>query len=211
MSKKLVALFSACMMFGSFASQASVITYSYADLDGSFDASASLLDYYNSQTATEVSIADFDMEGTFDDSIMNVTFSFDLDTDTSFEIFAGLDAGYGAEIYINNALVLDTTADLWWSKDWTSSDVISFEELLTAGSNTFTIVWAEECCGGLSSIAFSSPLVAGGDFTTLSVSALSELEASSPNSSVAVNAPGTVGILALSLIALVRVRKSIRC
>jgi len=210
MNKKLVALFSACLILSSFTSQAAVITYSYADLDASFDASTSLLDYFNSQTATEVAVSDFDMEGTFDDSIMNVTFSFDLTTDTSFEVFAGLDAGYGAEIYINNSLVLDSTADLWWSKNWTSSDVISFEQLLTAGSNTFTIVWAEECCSGLSSIAFSSPLVAGGDFTTLSVAALNELEASSPNAPVAVNAPGTVGILALSLLALVRGRKNIR-
>lgn len=210
MSKKIVALFSAFLMLGSLSSQAAVITYSYAELDGSFDASSNLLDYFNSQSATEVSVTDFDMEGTFDDSIMNVTFTFDLASDSAFEVFAGLDAGYGAEIYINNALVLDSAADLWWSKNWTSSDVISFEQLLTAGSNTFTIVWAEECCGGLSSIAFSSPLIDGGDLTTLSLSALNQLEAGAPGAPVAVNAPGTVGILALSLLTLVRVRKSTR-
>ncbi|MDP2596926.1 CCXG family PEP-CTERM protein [Alteromonas stellipolaris] len=208
MSKKLVALFSACLMLSSFATQAAMISYSYAELDGSFDSSASLLDYFNSQSSTEVSVTDFDMESTFSDSIMNVTFSFDLATDSSFELFAGLDAGYGAEIYLNDALVLDSSSNLWWSKSWTSSDVISFEQLLTSGTNTFTVVWAEECCGGLSSIAFSSPLVDAGDFTSLSVGALNLLEASAPGAPVSVNAPGTIGVLALGLLALVRVRNN---
>lgn len=195
-------------MLSSFVSQAAVITYSYADLDASFNPSTSLLDYYNGLTVTSNSVSDFDMEGTFDDSIMNVTFTFNLAADSEFGIFAGLDAAYGAEVYINNTLAFDTSDDLWWSKSWGNSDVVSFQQLLTSGENTISVIWAEECCGGSSSIAFSSPLINAGDLTILSVASLSSIEASAPGAPVSVNAPGTVGILALSLLALVRVRSN---
>ena len=209
MSRKLVALSSVFLMLCSFASQAALITYSYANLDSSFDASDSLLDYYNSQTPiASMTVSEFDMEGTFDDSIMKVTFSFDLLSDTLFETFAGLDAGFGAEIYVNGVLGFDSSDDLWWSKKWNSSDVISFEQFLSAGTNTIDVVWAEECCGGLSSIAFTTPLN-GGDLTLLSLSSLTEIEASAPPAPVSVNAPGTVGVLAISLLAMVRLRNKV--
>ncbi|MGJ8680782.1 CCXG family PEP-CTERM protein [Paraglaciecola sp.] len=81
---------------------------------------------------------------------------FELQSETIFSVYAGLDAHYGAEIYINNALVHTKYEDLWWKTNWSNKDVIKIENtLLPAAENVIEIFWAESCCNGPNSVMFS--------------------------------------------------------
>lgn len=143
-------------------SQAALIEYKFTAIDSSFDASSSLLNYVNnSSSVTASSVSSFDMVNSQTQSVSLISFEFDFSSLVQFSLFAGLDASYGAEIYVDGVNVLDTEEDLWWRRSWNNSDVIT-TDVASVGLTRIDIVWAEECCGGQSSIAFSSDLLGGG-------------------------------------------------
>ncbi|CAA0357963.1 exported hypothetical protein [Alteromonas infernus] len=109
-------------------SHAALIEYKYTGIDSTFDASSSLLDYINnSSSATTSNASAFDMVNSETQSVSHISFEFDFSSLVQFTLFAGLDAFYGAEIYVNGSNVLDTEDDLWWRKTWTNSDVQSVD------------------------------------------------------------------------------------
>jgi len=177
-------------------SHAALIEYKYTAIDSTFDASSSLFDYINSSSSVTTSnVAAFDMVNSETQSVSLVSFEFDFSSLVQFTLFAGLDAFYGAEIYVNGTNVLDTEEDLWWRKDWSNSDVQSVDTA-SIGLTTIDVVWAEECCGGLSSIAFSSDIL-GGDLLTLTDENIQALNAASSNNVAQVHEPS---VLLLSLV-----------
>ena len=86
---------------------------------------------------------------------LSVDLSFDNGfTDFSFE--AGLDAGFGAAVFLNGNQIAKDTTDVWWAYNWTHNDVFRVNDLsLTAGNNSLDFYWGEWCCNGGSSIRFS--------------------------------------------------------
>jgi len=69
----------------------------------------------------------------------------------------GLDAGYGAAVYLDNTLIGSRSDNLWWSNNWNNSDVFTVTLAdLTRDSKVIDIYWAENCCNGSSSIRFTN-------------------------------------------------------
>tara|TARA_Y100000296_G_scaffold54998_1_gene63151 strand:+ start:2239 stop:2856 length:618 start_codon:yes stop_codon:yes gene_type:complete len=177
-------------------SNAALIEYKFTAIDSTFDASSSLLDYINnSSSATTSNVSAFEMVNSETQSVSLISFEFDFSSLVQFTLFAGLDAFYGAEIYVNGSNVLDTEDDLWWRKTWTNSDVQSVD-IASIGLTTIDVVWAEECCGGLSSIAFSSDLL-GGDLLVLTDENIQALNTASSSNVAQVHEPS---VLLLSLV-----------
>lgn len=80
-------------------------------------------------------------------------------------------------------------------KTWTNSDVQSVD-IASIGLTKIDVVWAEECCGGLSSIAFSSDLL-GGDLLVLTDENIQALNTASSSNVAQVHEPS---VLLLSLV-----------
>jgi hypothetical protein len=59
--------------------------------------------------------------------------------------FAGLDAGWGAEVFVNGTSAFDTTDDLWWNNNWNNAnEVISILGInFASGVNIIEVYWAE--------------------------------------------------------------------
>ena len=81
-----------------------------------------------------------------------------LERDNASWIFDfGLDAGYGAAVYLDGVLVNTRTDDLWWSNNWNNSDVFTVAlDDLSRQSQVIDVYWAENCCNGSSSIRFTN-------------------------------------------------------
>ena len=176
-------------------SHAALIEYKFTAVDSTFDPSESLLDYINNSTSvTSSNVTSFDMVNSETQSVSLVSFEFDFSSLVEFTLFAGLDADYGAEIYINGVNVLDTEQNLWWRRSWNNSSVQSIDATII-GLTQIDIVWAEDCCGGQSSIAFSSALL-GGDLLVLNDQNIQALNNASSSNVTQVHEPS---ILLLSL------------
>lgn len=189
-------------------SQAAVIEYKFTAIDGTFDAGSSLLDYIsNSSSVTASNVSSFDMVSSEIQSVSHISFDFDFSSLVEFTLFAGLDATYGAEIYVNGVNVLDTQEDLWWKRNWSNADVQSVNAT-SIGVTTIDIVWAEECCGGQSSIAFSSDLL-GGDLLILNDANIQALNTASGSNAAAVHEPSAflLSMLGMLFIGVRRLKK----
>lgn len=189
-------------------SQAAVIEYKYTAIDGTFDANSSLLDYINnSSSVTSSNVSSFDMVNSEIQSVSHISFDFDFSSLVQFTLFAGLDATYGAEIYVNGVSVLDTQDDLWWRRTWSNADVQSVDAT-SIGLTKIDIVWAEECCGGQSSIAFSSDLL-GGNLLVLNDTNIQALNTASGNNVAAVHEPSALllSMLGMFFIGVRRLKK----
>lgn len=90
-------------------------------------------------------------------SIAHLSISFDLATQSTWSFDFGLDAGYGAELFVDGNLVVDRTDDLWWRRNWQHSDVFSLTAYdFTKGSHTLDVYFAENCCDGLSTVRMTN-------------------------------------------------------
>jgi hypothetical protein len=141
---------------------AALITLSSTDIGSDFDINSSLKNYIeNSSSVVSNNITSFDMVPTLKNSVMKLTFRVDLDSALDIDIFAGLDAGLGAEVFVNGDIQFDSMNNFWWKKSWANSNVISlFGQTFDAGMNVVDIYWAENCCGGFSSVSFDADFLA---------------------------------------------------
>lgn len=108
-----------------------------------------------------------DLSGLFSGSGNNntmykLTATFDSANGLEVDFSAGLDAGYGAEVFVNSVNQFDTTSNLWWANNWNSSAVININDIIFgAGPNTIEVYWAENTnSGGNSFIITETPLEA---------------------------------------------------
>jgi hypothetical protein len=189
------------LIFSSHAN-ASLVTLKSLDISNAFEYTDSFKTYWNTH-ALGVNAPDVLEFDTFENirtgghSLNLLSIEFDLTSDSLFSVFAGLDAHYGAEIYVDNELVYSEYTDLWWSKNWNHISVVELENrLLTAGQKVVEVFWAEACCNGPNSVMFSLDNV---DPMYLSVSALdtATIEVPTPNN-FAFMALGLLGLIGLS-------------
>jgi hypothetical protein len=155
---------------------------------------------WNNQTSAinTTSLTEFSNYFARNNSISHLSINFSASTIGNWEIEAGLDAGYGAALFIDGALVENRTDNLWWSYNWNNSDVLKGSSSLASGSHTIDLYWAEDCCNGYNSGRFSTDN--GASWQVLSVENI--------NNATAVSEPGTLALLGLGLIGLARVRKN---
>ena len=189
MYKKLLAtLILAC----SFSANAALITIESANTNFGSNKNVDLASYWAGLDDSDIASESFSsatmlFKGKeFNNSIYKMTINLFPNKDTKFGFFAGLDAGYGAELFHNGNLVTDINSDIWWSRNWNNSQVISEDMMLSAGSNEITFFWAEGNASGGNSFEFA---LAG-----------ERLALSSANLQAQVPAPSTIGIFAMTLI-----------
>lgn len=130
---------------------------------------ADFISSWGSQTSniTTTSVSEFSSFNSGKDSMshLSVGFSTGIAADWGFQM--GLDAHYGASVYLDGLEIGSRTDDLWWARSWSNSDVMTLlGNSLTVGAHTLDVYWAETCCNGDSAIRFN---VAGAGWETLSV------------------------------------------
>ena len=148
MFKKIMSI--AVLFFAvSFAANAAIITVQSADIDDLFT-ETDLAAYWDSitpstsQTITLPTGYLFNGSGN-NNSIYKLTATFTEDEGSVVNFDAGLDAGYGAEVFVNGQRVFNTESNLWWTRNWNSSAVISLVDLYFGpGENIIEVFWAED-------------------------------------------------------------------
>ena len=151
----------------SLSANATIMTIETKAIDVDID-NTDFISSWAEQTATAKTsdLDSFENKNTGKDSINLFSVTFDTDNAATWGFQAGLDAYYGAAIYVNGTLVESSTDDLWWAKSWTNADVITATDVdILAGTNLLQVYWAEACCNGGSSIRFTAD---GTNWETLS-------------------------------------------
>lgn len=141
--------------------QATLVTLQSIKIDNTFDNLNDFKSYWQSNilSANQPEIYENDnfeniKTGGYNLNLLSI--NFELPFATIFSLFAGLDAHYGAEIYIDHPLVYANNDDLWWRKNWNNKDVVELENVpLSAGQKSIDIFWAESCCNGPNSVMFT--------------------------------------------------------
>ncbi|GAC13345.1 hypothetical protein GLIP_0699 [Aliiglaciecola lipolytica E3] len=165
-------------------------------MDSNFN-SSDLQGAFNLLPAGSVSeLASTSNFNTGQDTVNLLSFNFDMSYVGEWTLDAGLDAGFGAELFLDGVLVAERTDNLWWSNSWNNSDVFSVTlNNISIGEHTVELYWAEDCCSGNSSIRLT-------DARTGNVSALS----SEAIAAASIPEPAGILLMSLGLLALARRR-----
>ena len=155
---------------------------------------------WNNQTSSinTTSLAEFSNYFAGNNTISHLSIDFTAAVTGNWGIDAGLDAGYGAALFVDGNLIENRTDNLWWSYNWNNSDVLSGTSGISLGSHTIDLYWAENCCNGYNSGRFTTDN--GVSWQTLSVQNI--------DNATAVSEPGTLALLGLGLLGLARARRT---
>jgi hypothetical protein len=165
---------------------------------------ADFISSWSNQSSTIItnSINDFNVFYSGIDSISHLSVDFTTSQAGTWGFEAGLDAHYGAALYIDNTLIGNRTDDLWWSYNWNSSGVMNLpNNPIAAGAHTLDIYWAESCCSGYNSARFTSD---GTNWQSLSTANLDTYAISAANNTVP--EPMPVALLGLGLVGFIAKR-----
>ncbi len=176
---------------------AATIEISTRSITGSIN-NNDFINSWNSQTSTinTSSISEFTAFYSGNNSISRLSVDFSTSQAGTWGFQAGLDAHYGAALYLDNTLIGNRVDDLWWSYNWNNTDVMNLlNNPVAAGDHTLDIYWAESCCNGYSSARFTTD---GSNWQTLSTANLA---------SYAVPEPMTIALLSLGLVGVVAQRR----
>lgn len=176
---------------------AALITFETRDFENGFDKS-NLLAYWNTLDEGNVVVdPDLTLFATGRSKIAMVTITVDMLFDNTWDLNIGLDAGLGAEVYLDGVLIGKRTDDLWWRRNWGDQDTINlYDIVMEAGTRTINILWAENCCDGRNSILLTN----GFNQQTHTLSAAVATAASVPE-------PGSLAILGLGLLGVAGLRR----
>jgi hypothetical protein len=135
---------------------ATLITLETRDINQYFDKNDLLNSWNNSTTGVENSIDLFEMFKSGKNSLTMLTIDFNINHYDTWTFEGGLDAGYGAALFVDGTLVKNSTDNLWWRYNWNHSNVFKVEDIVFApGDHVVQLLWAENCCNGASSVRFS--------------------------------------------------------
>ena len=198
----------AILIIASSVANSAIITVERGAIDTSFaqtDLAAHFATLVSTTTENIVDATGLYRGSAFNYNIFKLSFEVNLNAPSTLDLFAGLDAGFGAEVFVNGNLFLNTDADLWWGNRFTNAGTVSANGInLIGGLNTIDVYWAEKERSGGNSFGiqfFGSPIVA------LSVANLEEFETVSNAASNSISAPAFGLSAALMMIALVSRRK----
>lgn len=141
--------------------QATLVTLQSIKIDNTFENLNGFKSYWqnnilNASQPTSYENGNFENIKTGGYNLNLLSINFALPGSAMFSLFAGLDAHYGAQIYIDDSLVYTNDDDLWWSRNWNNRDVVELENIsLTPGQKAIDIFWAESCCNGPNSVMFA--------------------------------------------------------
>jgi hypothetical protein len=93
----------------------------------------------------------------YNHTIFKMTIAIPKNLNAIFSIYAGLDAGNGAEVFVNRTQKTNVSGNLWWNYDWLDQDIVAVEDLnfLSNSANLIEIYWAENGNSGGNSFEFS--------------------------------------------------------
>jgi hypothetical protein len=180
---------------------ATLITLETRDINQYFDKS-DLLNSWNQSTAGIVNNIDsFEMFQSGNNSLTMLTIDFNIDYEGLWSFESGLDAGYGAALFVDGTLIDNRTDNLWWRYNWSNSDVFRVEDIaLSTGNHVIQLLWAENCCNGSSSVRFTETL---GQDRLLSVAGIDEASTSSST----IPEPTSIALFGLAALSLLTRRQ----
>lgn len=149
-------------LFLSGSAGASVISLQSLGIDNSFRHVDNFNQYWNTYVSEMGSpqkehIDLFENVKTGNNSLNRLSIEFDVTSAAELSLTFGLDAHYGAEIYIDNQHAYSEYSDLWWSRNWNHGDVFAIDNrIFDAGPHLIEVFWAEACCNGVNSILLST-------------------------------------------------------
>ncbi|WP_354622795.1 CCXG family PEP-CTERM protein [Psychromonas sp. MME2] len=153
------AIFATTMVISANAS-ASLMTVATRTIDNAaMIDSSDFISSWNSQssTVTTNAIDAFELYKTGNNTINHFSVDFTIGATGTWGVEAGLDAHYGAALYLDGLLLTNRSDDLWWSTDWANSDVMKAHDIdISVGSHLLEIYWAESCCNGPSTVRFTN-------------------------------------------------------
>ncbi|MDT0595441.1 CCXG family PEP-CTERM protein [Glaciecola petra] len=201
-------LFLSASLFTSlvFAANAAIITVEYADATFP-NANNDLAAYWATINSSDISSDDIAVAtglykgSSNNNTIFNMSIEVNTAVNTVFDLYAGLDAGRGAEVFLNGSLVVDVNDNLWWSNNWNpvtnSAELISATGMnLSTGYNIINVLWAENGNSGGNSFELA---IDGGQRQALSSTQLS---------TVSVPAPSSIALLGLALVGVAFTRRT---
>jgi hypothetical protein len=98
----------------------------------------------------------FEMFKSGNNRLTMLTIDFNINYDGIWSFKSGLDAGYGAALFVDGTLINNRTDNLWWGYNWNHSDVFNIENIAFAsGKHVVQLLWAENCCNGASTVRFT--------------------------------------------------------
>lgn len=181
---------------------ATLITLETRDINQTFDQNNLLGSWEQSTAGIANSIDSFNGVATGKKKLNMLTIDLNLKSNGTWTFEGGLDATYGAVLFVNGNLVDSRSDDLWWSNNWNNNDVFKVDNVaLISGNNVVQLLWAENCCNGTSSVRFSE---ATGQANILTVENINGVNNINPAS---IPEPTSIAIFGLAIVGLVTRRK----
>ncbi len=200
MSKFITSIFIVIALTISQFSYAGLITFDTKSLTGSSITSDLQASWFsNTNQVNSRNIDEFTLIDIGRNRIGHLNINFDVAEQGFWSFDFGLDAGFGAELFVDGNLIVDRTDDLWWARNWKNSDVFSLDTFdFTQGQHNIDLFFAEKCCDGLSTVQFTNHLTQ--ETSILSSNAL--------KAAASVPEPATAVLFALGALGLILRRKA---
>ena len=146
-----------CFVTFSMSLHASVITYEKQGFIGNFSNADLKTKWYElGQVDSSTSLDKFDRVFSGNYTFSHLVIDIDMKEKSTWTLEAGLDAGLGAQVYIDDVSVFKDNSNFWWSYNWNHPDVIRLEDIeLTLGVHKIELFWLENCCNGYNSVRFT--------------------------------------------------------
>ncbi|REL30573.1 CCXG family PEP-CTERM protein [Thalassotalea euphylliae] len=169
-----------CCCSVSLKTQAALITYETQGFTGNFSSLDLKTIWLNLDgDINSQSLDEFERVWSGNQTFSHLTIELNLAEDTIWTLQAGLDAGLGAQVYVDGISIFKDSTDLWWAYNWNHSDTVKIENLsLSQGLHQLEFYWLENCCNGFNSIRFTEQ--SSGITSVLNRAALSSFEIPNP-------------------------------
>ena len=156
----------------SLSSHATLITYELQDFVGNFSQADLMTEWFNLGGADySQAITSFEHIYSGNNRFSHLTIDFIMAEQGLWTIEAGLDAGFGAQVYIDGQSVFKDSSNLWWTYRWHHEDVVRLENLVfSPGRHKIEFFWLENCCNGYNTLRLTDRI--SGVTSVLSLSSL---------------------------------------
>ncbi|MFD2168007.1 CCXG family PEP-CTERM protein [Thalassotalea euphylliae] len=147
-------LLAAGLLLASTYSHATLITYETQAFTGNFSMSDLMTEWYARGGAqTSQALTSFEQVYSGNYTFSRLIIDVSMAEAGVWTLEAGLDAGFGAQMYVDGVSVLKDPTNIWWKYNWNHEDVIRVEDIsLNTGKHKIELFWLENCCNGYNSV-----------------------------------------------------------